>query len=198
MAGIALECVGRRIPDNNAQNSWVTQRRLLRHLTRCWGYFIDGRLDDDGKDWVLYSFGYMCSNQGRLDEAEKMYQQALAGKEKAWGPEHTSTLDMVNNLGLLYANLGQLDEAEKMYQRALAGYTKALGKDAVKKYIPALNTAQNLANLFQQTGRAKEAEELYGQALFGVEAVFGRLSDRYKGIINALDTLCSDSKRDSC
>jgi hypothetical protein len=26
-----------------------------------------------------------------------MYQQALQGKEKVWGPEHTSTLD--NNLG---------------------------------------------------------------------------------------------------
>ena len=27
-----------------------------------------------------------------------MYQRALAGKEKALGPEHTSTLAMVNNL----------------------------------------------------------------------------------------------------
>ncbi|KAF2261312.1 hypothetical protein CC78DRAFT_583856 [Lojkania enalia] len=33
----------------------------------------------------------------------------------AWGSEHTSTLDTVNNLGLLYADIGQLDEAEKMY-----------------------------------------------------------------------------------
>jgi hypothetical protein len=32
-----------------------------------------------------------------------MYNRALAGKEKAWGPEHTSTLDTVNNLGSLYA-----------------------------------------------------------------------------------------------
>lgn len=87
-----------------------------------------------------------------------MYQRALAGFEKAWEPEHTSTLDTVNNLGLLYKSLERLDEAEKIYQRALAGYTEAFGKETVKKYIPALNTAQNLANLFRQTDRAKEAE----------------------------------------
>jgi hypothetical protein len=44
-----------------------------------------------------------------------MYQRALQGYEKAWGPEHTSTLNTVNNLGNLYKNLGRLDEAEKMY-----------------------------------------------------------------------------------
>jgi tetratricopeptide (TPR) repeat protein len=119
-----------------------------------------------------------------------MYLRALAGKEKAWGPEHTSTLDTVNNLGLLYKSLGRLDEAEEMYQRALEGYEKALGTEAVKKYISALNTAQNLAYLFKRTGRMKEAEELYGQTLVGVEAVFGRSSDRYRDIAEALDALC--------
>lgn len=58
-----------------------------------------------------------------------MYQQALAGKEKALGPDHTSTLSTVNNLGNLYKAQGRLKEAEKMYQRALAGCEKALGPD---------------------------------------------------------------------
>ena len=67
----------------------------------------------------------MCSNQGRFNEAEKMYLRALQGYEKAWGPEHISTLSTVNNLGVLYADLGRLNEAEKMYLRALQGYKKA-------------------------------------------------------------------------
>jgi Tfp pilus assembly protein PilF len=50
-----------------------------------------------------------------------MYQRALQGRRRHSVPEHTSTLDTVNNLGLLYANQGKLDEAEKMYQRALQG-----------------------------------------------------------------------------
>jgi len=82
-----------------------------------------------------------------------------------------------------------------MYLRSLTGYEKALGQEAVKKYIPALNTIQNLAALYQQTGRVQEAEELYGQALFGVEAVFGRPSDRYRVIVKALDTLRSSTEQ---
>jgi len=56
-----------------------------------------------------------------------MYVRALAGYEKTLGPDHTSTLDTVNNLGLLYRNQGKLAEAEQMYVRALAGKEKALG-----------------------------------------------------------------------
>ncbi len=51
-------------------------------------------------------------------EAEAMYQRALEGYEKAWGPEHTSTLDTLNNLGILYANQGKMVEAEAMFRRA--------------------------------------------------------------------------------
>jgi hypothetical protein len=36
-----------------------------------------------------------------------MYQQALAGYEQALGPDHTSTLDTVYNLGKLYSDLGK-------------------------------------------------------------------------------------------
>ena len=58
-----------------------------------------------------------------------MYQRALAGREKALNPDHTSTLETVHNLGVLYRDQGKLAEAEQMYQRALAGYEKALGPD---------------------------------------------------------------------
>ena len=60
-------------------------------------------------------------------EAEKMYQRALGGFEKAWCPEHISALDTVHNLGLLYALQGKMVEAEKMYRRALDGFKKMRG-----------------------------------------------------------------------
>jgi hypothetical protein len=46
-----------------------------------------------------------------------MYERALIKLEKAWGPDHTSILDIVNNLGLLYADQGKLDEAERIMSR---------------------------------------------------------------------------------
>jgi len=51
-------------------------------------------------------------------EAEDMYLRALAVYEKAWGPEHTSTLDTVNKLGILYSIQGKMKEAEDIFQRA--------------------------------------------------------------------------------
>jgi tetratricopeptide (TPR) repeat protein len=59
---------------------------------------------DAGMEWALHSMGNLYKSQGKLDEAEKMYQRALRGKEKAWGLDHISTLDTVNNLGLLYVD----------------------------------------------------------------------------------------------
>jgi len=56
--------------------------------------------------------------QDKLDEAEQMCIRALAGYEKALGPGHTSTLDIVNNIGIFYAVQGKLGEAEQMFARA--------------------------------------------------------------------------------
>ncbi|ERF73966.1 hypothetical protein EPUS_05389 [Endocarpon pusillum Z07020] len=57
----------------------------------------------------------------------------LTGKEKLLGPEHTSTLTIVNNLGNIYLKQGKLAEAEQMYQRALAGKEKMLGPSILSR-----------------------------------------------------------------
>jgi tetratricopeptide (TPR) repeat protein len=81
-------------------------------------------------------------------EAEEMYMRALRGREKAWGPEHTSTLRTVNNLGNLYADQGKMAEAEEMYARALRGYEKAVGTDHWRTRTIARNL-HNLHNLYK-------------------------------------------------
>ena len=42
--------------------------------------------------------GTSTLDQGRLKDAEMTFNRALVGNEKAWEPEHRSTLDTVNNL----------------------------------------------------------------------------------------------------
>ena len=67
---------------------------------------------------MLADFGQkrrpLYRNQGKLKEADEMYQRALKGNEKALGLEHTSTLDTVNNLDLLYR-----EEADRVHQAAM-------------------------------------------------------------------------------
>ena len=92
---------------------------------------------------TVNNLGNLYSDQGRLEEAEAIYRRALDGKEKALGPDHTSTLETVDNLGVLYRDQGRLMEAEAMYRRALEGYEKALGPD----HTLTLNTVNHLGNL---------------------------------------------------
>ncbi|KAJ6114828.1 hypothetical protein N7486_000606 [Penicillium sp. IBT 16267x] len=110
---------------------------------------------------LVNNLGILYRGQGKLAEAEEMYQRALAGREKALGPDHTSTLSTVHNLGILYSAQGKLVEAEEMYQRALAGREKALGPD----HTSTLSTVHNLGSLYSAQGKLAEAEEMYQRAL---------------------------------
>jgi len=98
-----------------------------------------------------------------------MYQRVLQGFEKAWGPDHTSTLDTINNLGNLYKNQGKLVEAEQMYQRALQGFEKVWGPD----HTSTLNTVNNLGLLYTNQGKLVKAEQMYQRALHGYEKALG-------------------------
>lgn len=69
----------------------------------------------------IHLLGILYNDQDRLPEAEAMFQRALQGKEKALGPDHTSTLVTVGNLGLLYHDQGRLPEAEMLQKHLSKG-----------------------------------------------------------------------------
>ncbi|KAF2628855.1 hypothetical protein BU25DRAFT_466777 [Macroventuria anomochaeta] len=142
---VAVVAVGRAVPDHSGVDWAALQRRLLPHAQACSTY------------------------QGKLTEAEKMYQRALQGKEDALSPKHTSTLRTVNNLGILYKNQGKLAEAEKMCQRALEGREDARGP----KHTSTLDTFNNLGNLYRTQGKLAEAEKMYQRVLEGREDALG-------------------------
>jgi tetratricopeptide (TPR) repeat protein len=102
---LALVCVGSSVPDASERDYTELERRLIPHANavRDRQYSVD-------KFSILGGFhrlGILYSDQGKLKEAEEMYQRALAGYEKALGPDHTSTLNKVNNLGNLYSDQGK-------------------------------------------------------------------------------------------
>jgi tetratricopeptide (TPR) repeat protein len=101
------------------------------------------------------SQGLELLSDGKLAKAEKMYERALQGREKALGAEHTSTLRTVNHFGSLYKDQGMLAEAEKMYKRALQGREKALGAE----HTSTLDTVNSLGNLYAHQSKLAEAEK---------------------------------------
>ena len=122
-----------------------------------------------------------------------MYERALEGKEKAWGREHTSTLDTVHNLGVLYADQGRLHEAEAMYKRALEGYEAAFGATSNFTYIPALRALENFGLLCERNGQVDTAMLYYQRALVGTEAVWGQYGERYIWLSNKLNSFERDT-----
>jgi tetratricopeptide (TPR) repeat protein len=141
---------------------------------------------------VFKIFLARCHNdQGHLADAETMYKRALAGYEKALGPEHTSTLRTVNNLRNLYRDQGRLADAESMYNRALAGNEKALGAE----HTSTLDTVHNLGVLYADRGHLADAETMYMRALAGYDKALGAEHTSTLRTVNNLGALYADQGR---
>ena len=173
---LGLFILGSAVPQANDLNFCVEGRRLLSHCNQLSKHIKEsseishGQNDEDKLIPASYhSLGNLYSDQCKLQEAEAMYQRALEGKEKAWGPDHTSTLDTIHCLGILYSKQGKLQEAEAMYQRALEGKEKAWGPD----HTSTLDTVNNLGLLYSDQGKLQEAEAMYQRALEGKEKAWG-------------------------
>ena len=195
VALLAIMVVGSACPLRTEPEYWLLERRLLLHCERIlqWlqsdlhrGQDYEGSMKSLSRSFD--KLGSLCLDQGKLKEAEEMYQRALRGYEKALGLEHTFTLAIVNNLGVLYQDQGKLKEAEEMYQRALRGYEKALGLE----HTSTLAIVNNLGSLYQDQGKLKEAEEMYQRALSGTEKALGLEHTSTLDTVNNLGLLYRD------
>ncbi|KAJ6052763.1 hypothetical protein N7460_003297 [Penicillium canescens] len=193
MALTAIKCVVARVPNDSEPKFWQVQRRLIAHADRC--LEVLDSIDVGNEAEGLHSLGLLYADQGRLQEAEKMYQRALEGKEKAkaLGRWHPSTLDTVNNLGIIYADQDRLQEAEAMYMRALEGYEKVRWQG----HPSTLHTLNNLGNLYKNQGRLQEAETMYERALEGKEKAkaWGYWHPSTLDTVNNLGLLYADQGR---
>ncbi|KAM0741615.1 hypothetical protein ACQRIT_004472 [Beauveria bassiana] len=167
------------------QEAEVMYKRALDGYEKAWGPNHTLALRTVNNLGVLYRV------QGRLQEAEAICERALDGYEKARGPNHTSTLRAVNNLGALYRVQGRLQEAGAMYKRALEGYEKTLGPISVTTHNPTLDTLENFGDLYVELGQVADAIWYYRRAQSGIEAAFGRESQKYVRLSQAIASVQS-------
>ncbi|KAN0080638.1 hypothetical protein V8E54_003842 [Elaphomyces granulatus] len=75
-----------------------------------------GHCKEEGIGPTVACLGILYKKRGRLDDAEKMYQRALQGYEKAVGLENVAryqpALMTISNLGNLFAAQGHLATKE--------------------------------------------------------------------------------------
>ena len=77
----------------------------------------------------------VLNKQGRLEEAQKLYERVLSGQERVLGLNHEHTLNTVNNLATILFEQGRLEEAKKQFERTLSGYAQILGPNHFKTIL---------------------------------------------------------------
>ncbi len=107
--------------------------------------------------------------EGRMDEAGRLYDAALATREKVLAPDHPELAPTLNNLAAFYYQMDQLENAVPLARRAVDIWEKTLGPDH-----PDLASAMtNLAVMYMRLGQLDRAETFLNRALAIQEETFG-------------------------
>jgi tetratricopeptide (TPR) repeat protein len=126
--------------------------------------------------------GLLLQDQGKRDEAEQLYREALEARRATLGDRHPHKLASINNLGLLLKDQGKLDEAEPLLREALEARRATLGD----RHPDTLGSINNLGSLLKNQGKLDEALLLYREAL---EARRATLGDRHPRTLASMTNL---------
>lgn len=104
---------------------------------------------------LLNRIGMLRYWQGKYEEAEQSYKEALSIQARTLGTDHPDYAWTLNNLAIVYRSRGRYTEAEQLYLRAKEIRARTVGVDHPDYAI----TLNNLSVLYRAQGRYKEAEK---------------------------------------
>jgi len=128
--------------------------------------------------------GFFLKSQGRYQEAEPLYLDALNIRKAELGERHPDTATSLNNLAGLYESQGRYQEAEPLLLDAL-NITKA---ELGERHPSTATSLNNLAELYRAQGRYQEAEPLLLDALNIRKAELG---ERHPSTATSLNNLAA-------
>ncbi len=142
---------------------WPLARRLDAHAFALVG--ADGPAGDEADESVATLLNMLASyRQGALasyPDARRMFERALAIREKALGETHAATAESLNNLALLLRIQGDLEGALPLCARALAIYEMTVGPDDPDTAM----AMETLAAVEKERGDISGSRRLYENAL---------------------------------
>jgi tetratricopeptide (TPR) repeat protein len=160
--------LSREFPTGEYEN-WERCKLIFPHAQSAMAQRPDA--DDSLREWasLLYNAAWFAWRKGNVIEAEEMAVKAMKARKKVLGPEHKSTLNSIDMVGLAFGSQGKYKEAEAMHQWALAGKEKVLCVDHPETLI----SVSNLGRVLDSQGKFKEAEVIFQRVLAGYEKVLG-------------------------
>jgi tetratricopeptide (TPR) repeat protein len=123
--------------------------------------------------------------EGRMEEAEGLFQRSYDGCSILLGPEHEDTLAVQHEFGVICKKANNLQKAEDMLQAAVTGREKAIGKDNLET----INSVMMLAEVKHLRGSLQESEALYERAMKSVAKEFGEKHELYLACLQAIAAL---------
>ena len=120
--------------------------------------------------------------QGKYEEAEPLYREALQVMRETLGNRHPSTLATISNLGALLRDKGDLVAAEPLCCEALELHRETLGN----RHRSTLTTISILGALLYIKRDLAAAEPLFREAL---EVARDTLGNRHPGTLAAINNL---------
>src|SRR5579884_16472 len=152
--------VNQAFPAEVKEATWEICKQYLPHALVCQQLIAQYHFKTQEAANLLYRTGAYLFDRLQLEQAETLYNDAIAIQEEVLEPNHVDLARSLNGLALLYVAQGRDTDAEPLYQRALA-IRKASGSSPRE----VAQSLHNLAGLYFSQGRYSEAEALYKQAL---------------------------------
>ncbi|KAG9236373.1 kinesin light chain 3 [Amylocarpus encephaloides] len=146
-------------PDDDDQNRSIW-RTYLPHVRYALTFDTINK-DEENRMKLAWRFGTCLFSDGRYNEAEGQFIEALEIEMRALGPEHPDTLTSMASLASTYRNQGRWKEAEDLEVQVMETSSRVLGLE----HPDTLTSMANLASTFWNQGRWKEAEDLEVQVM---------------------------------
>ncbi len=140
---------------------WTACERYLPHVLICVDWITQEHLVIPETIHLLNHAGSYLYEHARYEEAESLYEQALAIQDQCITSDYSDKASLLSNLASAYEKHGRYAEAEPLFVQALVIYEQQLGPE----HPETANGLHNLAHLYENQGRYGEAEPLYQRAL---------------------------------
>ena len=105
--------------------------------------------------WTQNELGLIYRQEGLIEDAHRLYQEAWEGRKAELGETHPDTLTSLNNLGILEFSRKAYEAAKAHFQSALDGRRRTLGD----RHPATLDSQTYLAFARLECGEAPEEVE---------------------------------------
>jgi tetratricopeptide (TPR) repeat protein len=133
-------------PDHNHGNrsKW---RRLLPHAMYTLSSGLT-RQENEARTNLVWKCAMTLYGDGRFDQADAYFQEAVQSRTKVLGAEHPDTLTIMANLASTFWNQGRWKEAEELFVQVMETFKRVIGAE----HPDTLTSIGNLAPTYMNQG----------------------------------------------